>query len=62
MRRIIIEISLILLTSLLLSLIYSIVSPTGLIILKKTFKKNAAIEKSIYNDGVSIPYTKNEGR
>ncbi len=54
-RRILFEISLILVGSLLLSIIYSVVSPAGMIIMKRMFKKNASIERAVHISEVDVP-------
>jgi hypothetical protein len=54
-RRILFEISLILVVSLLLSIIYSVVSPAGMIIMKRMFKKNTSVEKAVHISEVDVP-------
>jgi hypothetical protein len=54
-RRILFEISLILVVSLLLSIIYSVVSPAGMKIMKRIFKKNASVERTIHISEVDAP-------
>ncbi|MFZ3121876.1 MAG: hypothetical protein WA104_00680 [Thermodesulfovibrionales bacterium] len=54
-RRILFEISLILVVSLLLSIIYSVVSPAGMIIMKRISKKNASVERAVHISKVDVP-------
>jgi hypothetical protein len=54
-RRILFEISLILVVSLLLSIIYSVVSPAGMIIMKRMFKKNTSAERAVHISEVDVP-------
>ncbi len=60
-RRILFEISLILVVSLLLSIIYSVVSPAGMIIMKRIFKKNASVERTIHISEVDVPVVTMQG-
>ncbi|MDP2276704.1 MAG: hypothetical protein Q8K51_00610 [Nitrospirota bacterium] len=60
-RRILFEISLILVVSLLLSIIYSIVSPAGMIIMKRMFKKNASVERAVHTSEVDAPVVRMQG-
>ena len=48
MKKVAIEILLVLIISLLLTVVYTVVSHEGMIIMKRIFKKNASVERAVH--------------
>lgn len=55
MKKVAIEILLVLIISLLLTVVYAVVSHEGMIIMKRMFKKNASVERAVHISKVDVP-------
>ena len=54
MKKVAIEILLVLIISLLLTVVYTVVSHEGMIIMKRIFKKNASVERAVHISEVDV--------
>ena len=54
MKKVAIEILLVLIISLLLTVVYAVVSHDGRIIMKRIFKRNASVERAVHISEVDV--------